>query len=77
VTLLLTFTRSAWLGWLAAVFVSDAGDEDAMGRLRDFPVLIAGIALLPLSLFQPCGLFIRHAAIVRTRSIRMVQAGSK
>jgi len=72
--LLLTFTRSAWLGWLAAVFVLIAATRP---RWMTFavPVLVAGIALLPLSLFS------RAVSSFDTRQssnldrIRMVQAG--
>ncbi len=74
VTLLLTFTRSAWLGWLAAVFVLMLATRTRWVVFA-VPVLIAGIALLPMSLFS------RAVSSFDTRQssnldrIRMVQAG--
>lgn len=72
--LLLTLTRSAWLGWLAAVFVLMIATRPKW-MLIAVPVLIAGFSLLPLSFFS------RAVSSFDTRQssnldrIRMVQAG--
>jgi O-antigen ligase len=73
--LLLTFTRSAWLGWLAAVFVLLLATRP---RWMVFVVtlLIAGFVVLPMSLFS------RAVSSFDTRQssnldrIRMLQAGA-
>ncbi|MGZ4778303.1 MAG: O-antigen ligase family protein [Thermoanaerobaculia bacterium] len=73
-TLLLTFTRSAWLGWLAAIFVLMLLTRPRWVVFA-VPILTVGIALLPMSLFS------RAVSSFDTRQssnldrIRMVQAG--
>jgi O-antigen ligase len=72
--LLLTFTRSAWLGWLAAVLVLII---TVRPRLMAYavPVLILFFTFMPVSMFG------RFASIFSTRQesnldrIRMLQAG--
>lgn len=74
VTLLLTFTRSVWLGWIVAVLV-----VLAMSRLRlvfyALPALVLFIAFLPLPLFSR---FVSTFDTTRSSNldrIRMVEAG--
>lgn len=73
-TLLLTFTRSVWLGWIAAVLV-----VLAMTRLRAalfaLPVLVLFVAFLPLPLFSRFVSTFDTSRSSNLDRIRMVEAG--
>lgn len=72
--LLLTYTRSAWLGWVVAVFV-------LLLLTRPLWAFYAAIALLYFIIFSPLSVFTRIISTFDTRQesnfdrIRMVQAG--
>jgi O-antigen ligase len=74
--LLLTFTRSAWLGWLAAVFVLMLATRPRW-MLIAVPLLLIGVSMMPLKFFS------RAVSSFDTRQssnldrIRMVQAGGE
>jgi O-antigen ligase len=72
--LLLTYTRSAWLGWVVAVFL-------LLLLTRPLWAFYTGIALLYFVIFSPVSVFSRLVSTFDTRQesnfdrIRMVQAG--
>lgn len=73
--LLLTFTRSAWLGWIAAILTVLLLTRPRAVIVYAAPLLILGVAFLPMNLFS------RAVSMFDTRQssnfdrIRMLQAG--
>ena len=66
-TLLLTFTRSAWLGWIAAVAVLLIL-KWPRALAWAVPVAISGAQFRAAAALQPADLELRHAAVVEPRS---------
>lgn len=73
--LVLTYTRSAWLGWMAAVLVLVAGTRVRRLAMYFVPVALLVVTFLPLSIF---GRLISTFDFQQTSNfdrIRMAQAG--
>jgi putative inorganic carbon (HCO3(-)) transporter len=73
-TLLLTFTRSVWLGWMAAAFVVILASR-ARVAFYALPVLILFITFMPLDLFGRLVSTFDFQQSSNFDRIRMLQAG--
>jgi len=72
--LLLTFTRSAWLGWLSALFVLMIALRPRW-TLFAVPALVIAFALLPMSIFSRAVSSFDTTQASNLDRIRMLQAG--
>jgi O-antigen ligase len=72
--LLLTFTRSAWLGWLSAILVLIVAVRPRW-TLVAIPALIVAFAILPMSIFSRAVSSFDTTQASNLDRIRMLQAG--
>lgn len=73
-TLLLTFTRSVWIGWLAAAFVILAWSRMRL-LIYALPALLLFLTFLPLSLFSRVVSTFDMTQSSNLDRIRMIEAG--